>query len=462
MSVILNYKATFTLWRQRFRSLAPFAFEWIPFSFNSTVRFGAFNLRAEVGDIADYLYQTFVVYSRPGLKAVKGAGGCRFPVAQECDQACSCEDNAFFKSLADPSARTEAQAVKSGIDNYLAQVYKSSNQFSKDVCDEDVNTRPLWAHWVNAAGQAFTKSIAVLLNQQAIDIITSDYLYIWEEISGQPGKRLLEMIGKYYTRDELIFASQEETEYYVPIPFFYTRAPGKAIATAAMLYTHMYITLCIENLERLIVVSRPDVKVFNTTTQAEITPSDVTASLLIMCVFVDSQERDKLALAPFNTVIVQHQYGEYESNFQNIQLDMSHPILELNFVVRRKCQFDNNQLFNYSGLLGRDPIISAEIRFNSSIRQQRLPAKFYRLVTNWTFHTDIPDAKIYSYPFSVFPEDSVPTGAANFSAFNTVTLALRLQEGLERIGGNVVLVYATSWNLLQHYEGTATTAFSLT
>lgn len=463
MSVILNYKATFTMFRSRFRALAPFASEFIPFSFNSTVRFGAFNLRAEVGDIADYLYQTFVVYSRPGLKAIQCPGTvCRFPVAQECDQACSCEDQAYFKSLADSSAQTDAQAIQSGIDTYLAQVYKSSNQYGKAQCDDDVTCRPLWAAWVNAAGQAFTKSVAVLLNQQAVDIVTSDYMYCWEELAGQPGKRLLEMIGKYYTREERIFASQEESDYYVPIPHWYTRAPGKAIATAAMLYTHMYIVLCIENLERLIQVSRPDVKVIATTTGAEITANDLMASLLIQCVFVDTQERDKLAIAPFNTVIVQHQYGVYESNFQNIQLDFSHPILELNFVIRRNCQHDNNNLFNFSGLLGREPIQHAEIRFNSSIRQQKLPAKFYRLTSNWVHHTCIPDNYIYTYSFATFPEDSVPTGAANFSAFNTVVLALKLQEGLERAGGLTCLVFATSWNLLQHFEGTASTAFSLT
>jgi len=464
MSVLLNYKATFTLWRSRSRSLAPFATEHIPFSFNSNVRFGANNLRAEVGDIADYLYVSYIVYNRPGLKAIQCPGTVsRFPVLQECDQACACEDQAYFKSLADSSAQTDAQAVQSGIDAYLSQVYKSSNQYAKAPCVDDVSCRPLWAAWVNAAGQAFTKSAAVLLNQQAIDIVTGDALFVTEELAGQPGKRLLEMIGKYYTLEERIFASQESMDYYVPLPFFYTRAPGKAIATAAMLYTHMYIVICIENLERLIQVSRPDVKVLATTTGAEISQNDIHASLLLTCVFVDTQERDKLALAPMNVVITQHQYGQYESNFQNIQLDFSHPILELNFFVRRKCNFDNNKYFDFSGLLGRDPVQHAEIRFNSSIRQQKLPGTFYRLPQNYQYHTCIPDAPhyIYTYSFATFPEDSVPTGAANFSAFNTVVLSVKLQEGLGP-QNCTLYVLASNWNLLQFFEGTSSSAFALT
>jgi hypothetical protein len=462
MSVILNHKATFTMWRLRNRAISPFAHELIFFQFTGTQGLGRANLRAEVGDIADYLYNTFINYTRPGLKAVQCPGTvCRFPVLQECNQACACADQVYFKSLADSSAQTDAQAIQSGISNYLGSVYKSANQYGKTQCDDDISCRPLWAAWVNAAGFAFTKSIAVLLNQQAVDIITNDYLYIWEELAGQPGKRLLEMVGKYYTLEERILASQEEMEYHVPVPFFYTRAPGKAIATAAMLYTHMYLVLCTEQLEKLIQVSRPDVKVLNASTGSEIQSSDVAVQLLIQCVFVDTQERDKLALSPFNGVFIQHQYGEYESNFQNIQLDFSHPILELNWIVKRQCHIDNNDFFNYSGLLGKDPLTFAEIRFNSSIRQQKLSAKVFRMVQPWIHHTCIPDNYIYTYSFSTFPEDSVPTGAANFSAFNTVTLALKLQEGLERIGGNTVFVFATSWNLLQHYEGVASAAFAL-
>jgi len=80
---------------------------------------------------------------------------------------------------------------------------------------------------------------------------------------------------------------------------------------------------------------------------------------------------------------------------------------------------------------------------------------------NYQTHTCIPDAKIYTMPFAVFPEDSVPTGAANFSAFNTVVLAVKLQEGLSP-GAIILYVLAVSWNLLQFFEGTSSAAFALT
>ena len=48
----------------------------------------------------------------------------------------------------------------------------------------------------------------------------SDFLFMWEELSGKSGRRLMEMIGKRHSRSTLICDSRQRRTLYVPLPFW--------------------------------------------------------------------------------------------------------------------------------------------------------------------------------------------------------------------------------------------------
>ena len=465
VSVFLNGNPTMTFWRQRYRQYSPFAMETLSHTLTG-VRFGAQNARTNIGKTSDLVYFAYVTFVLPGICACEtGAGSnCRngsvFPTAKNCTDACSDEDKAVLESYASSDRNGESK-LPSGIDNYLNRVYKSCNKFGRNTCvgsDEEC----YWAHWSNAIGQLLVKQAAIIIGHQVVDVLNSDMLYIWEELAGQPGKRLTEMIGKRYSREDLIYDSQQTRHLYVPLPFFFTASPGKALPTVSMLYTQAEISVCFEELCNTIVISHDGLSVVNCATGNDIQPTDLDAWIDLCHVYLDVQERDKFAVAPFNTLITQHQYLTFSSGFNNMRLEFSHPIIELIWVVRRQCQANANNWFNYTGLLGKDPIASAELRFNSSVRQQRREATFYRLVQPWQFHTNIPDTCIYVYSFALYPEDASPTGAANFSRFENVNLSVVLQTGLGRGDDPLdVLVIGRSWNMLKAFEGLVGAAFTL-
>lgn len=467
MSTFLVGKPVVTFWRSRYRQHSQFQTETVSHQLQN-VRFGAQNARACVGKSADLLYFAYVVYELPGIRACDPGtvGGCgtstnSFPVAKDCDLACSEADEALFKTYATTGDDDPSQ-IQSGIDNYLLKTYRSCNQFGRNTCSsEGSEDTCVWAHWANAIGQLLTKNAAVIIGNQVVDVLNSDMLFIWEELAGQPGKRLTEMIGKRYSREDLIYDSQQTRFLYCPLPFFFTQAPGKALAIVSALYTGVEISLCFEDLINCIVVSHDGLVVLNCHTGQPIQAGDLVAWIDLCHVYLDVPERDKFAVSSFNTLIKQHQYQSFMGNFNQMLLTFSHPVIELIIVFRRECQEASNNWFNYTGLLGKDPLWNLQLQFNSSVRQQRREATYYRLVQPWQFHTNIPDVPIYVYSFALYPEDVSSTGTVNFSRFESVTLSATLQPGLTTAGPVTCFVHATSFNLLKHVEGLLGAMFTL-
>ena len=114
-----------------------------------------------------------------------------------------------------------------------------------------------------------------------------------------------------------------------------------------------------------------------------------------------------------------------------IPLGFAHPVIELIWAVRRRCQERHNNWFNYSGILGYEPLLACEIDFNSTARQAKREAAYFRLVQPYQFHTLIPESCIYCYSFALYPEEAQPSGSANFSRLESVTIILDLQDGLQ-------------------------------
>jgi hypothetical protein len=127
--------------------------------------------------------------------------------------------------------------------------------------------------------------------------------------------------------------------------------------------------------------------------------------------------------------------------------------------VRRQCAEKANNWFSYSGLLGREPVVAAEIDFNATARQPAREGSWYRLVQPYQFHTLIPEAFIYCYSFALYPEDPQPSGSANFSRLESVTLILQFQEGLQT-ESVAVLIFSRSLNMIRFRDGVAGLTFS--
>lgn len=319
---------------------------------------------------------------------------------------------------------------------------------------------------------------------QVIDTLYADYLFAWEELSGKPGKRLGEMVGKSNDINELIDDSGQAHKLYVPLPFWFTQTSGNALPVVSLQFHGIQLHVCFQELSSCVQTSyRTDVndpnfseavKVVRTDNGLSLTDTDLKANVEATYVYLDIDERDRFATGSFEQLICQLQPYTVTTRTQQVQisLNFNHPIIELIWMVRRTCASSVNQHFNYGGKSGLDPIKNVQLKLNNLPRFPEKEGRYFRLVQPWQYHTNIPESYVYCYSFALHPEEAQPSGSCNFSRIDNIELSLSMQDALTEpqtgsattgtgsTGDFHVIVFGRNWNVLRFREGLGGIAFS--
>lgn len=431
----LTANPTITFFRFRYNKHTNYAMEAIEQPFNSQVAFGS-DCQVTLNRTGDLIYFMYVVIDLPAIKGVDntqgicGIGSPQFPspnsycdpcgdgpAPNDCDNCC-------------PSSSVQADDFANDTETF--------DQF--DTC---TGLRAPWAHWTNAIGQFLVQRACLVIGGQVVSVLYADYLYMWEELAGQPGKRLTEMIGKRYTRAQLVADSQEDRRLYVPLPFWFTKTSGNALPLVSLQFHGVQIHVMFANLLDCVQVSDNGILVLKCNSCQPLNQNDLNARLLTTYVYLDIHERDRFATGSFEQLIDQVQYFNIVSNQQQVRMNLNfnHPIIELLWAVKRQCQMNVNNWFNYSGKWGRDPVKFVHLRLNNLPRFSAKEGRYFRLVEPYQYHTLIPESFTYCFSFALFPEEPQPSGSMNASRIDNVELILELQDELVDDGPVQIVVF---------------------
>lgn len=456
---------TTTMWKFRYYKYTNFVLEQVAQSFQTPVGFGS-ESSLTLNRNGDLLYWMYVQIQLPGIIACASptVGGFGTPAFGCCDPCDPCGDG--------PAPECVCPGVSSPAEVTTGTVVETTGGILEEIDTCTGLARP-WAHYTNAIGQFLVKKACLAIGGQAIDTLCNDYLFMWEELSGQPGKRLTEMIGKRFTIAQLVADSKNERTLYVPLPWWFTAISGNALPLVALQFHALTVHVCFETLARSIQISdcpaQLPIQVLKCADGLPITNADMHAKILSTFVYLDLEERTQFACACFEKLITQVQMYQTVTNQShvNLTLNFNHPVIEIFWAVRRNCQEACGNYFNYSGKWGRDPIVGVTLKLNNLVRFGGQPGVYYRLVQPYQYHTNIPDAFIYVYSFSLAPEDAQPSGSSNWSRIDSVDLSLDFQPeltsqllGMPQSGYVTVLVFARNYNILKFKEGLAGILYS--
>ena len=457
MTALLSSTPTLSFWRFRYLQYTNFAMLQIAVQFEGA-GFGS-SSTAKIPRAGDLLYWTYMVFAIPGIRACPQDATCgpvqAFPYSLDANNPCAQTEVDYF------------QTYDNGASGWLYANYGSCGDYEADCAANACGTagaalcdQPSWAIWTNAIGQFLVRKAQFQINQQSVDTLYNDFLFMWEELSGKPGKRLTEMIGKFYCLDDLKAFSNQARQLWVPLPFYFTQAPGNAFPLVSLGVASANVWVQLEQLQNCVVVSGPDVKVVKCNGTGVLTQNDLVAHLDTTQIYLDTLERDRFAATWFEQLSTQVSalYTNFNTGVGRIQLAFAYTCIELIWAIRRKCQSDANNWFNYTGILGKDPLVGAGLVFNSTERVATRNATYYRLVQPYQFHTNIPDACIYNYSFALYPEEAQPSGGACFSRLENIFLVLELQDGLEREDVTII-IFSRSYNVVKFREGVASVVF---
>jgi hypothetical protein len=304
--------------------------------------------------------------------------------------------------------------------------YRTYLQVTLPEINQEIATGDVYARWLDFPGEQMISQVEVEIGGQRIDRQYGDWMHIWNQLtlSKEQERGYYRMVGNTTQLTYVIdpsFAEVDgpcggtnaphnvcaprqalpETTLYVPLQFWYCRNPGLALPLIALQYHEVRINLDIRPIDECLWAVN-SLAAATTTTAVKVTAaynqSLVAASLYVDYVFLDTDERRRMAQNPHEYLIEQLQFTGDESvgsSSNKIKLNFNHPCKELVWVVQPDENVDycsslvpgdilyralGAQPFNYTDAIdalpnsimaygGRDATVGATGFINSSLFQ---------------------------------------------------------------------------------------------
>ena len=227
----------------------------------------------------------------------------------------------------------------------------------------------VYARWLDFPGEQMISQVEVEIGGQRIDRQYGDWMHIWNQLTltTEQQRGYFKMIGN---TSQLTFITDPsfndvdgpcesnaprqvcaprnalpETTLYVPLQFWYCRNPGLALPLIALQYHEVKINLDIRPIDECLWAGAN--LAADCTGSGKVTTaynqSLVAASLYVDYVFLDTDERRRMAQNPHEYLIEQLQFTGDESvgsSSNKIKLNFNHPVKELVWVVQPDANVD--------------------------------------------------------------------------------------------------------------------------
>ena len=248
---------------------------------------------------------------------------------------------------------------------YLQVTLPEINQQLKGTSGSGV-----YARWLDFPGEQMISQVEVEIGGQRIDRQYGDWMHIWTQLTltSEQQRGYYKMVGN---TTQLTFITDPsfndvdgpcdssaprqvcaprnalpETTLYVPFQFWYCRNPGLALPLIALQYHEVKINLDIRPIDECLWAVNKlhcDSSDSHLKVSAAYNQSLVAASLYVDYVFLDTDERRRMAQNPHEYLIEQLQFTGDESvgsSSNKIKLNFNHPCKELIWVVQPDANVD--------------------------------------------------------------------------------------------------------------------------
>ena len=340
--VYLTGNPQITFWKVTYRRHTNFAMEAIEQTFNGQADFGR-RVQCTISRNGDLAYRTYLQVTLPEIDALDGGS----PFTSEKDQP-----------------------------NGMSKFGQSA--------EEGAFAAP---RWLDYPGEQLISMVEVEIGGQRIDKQYGDWMHIWNQLTltSEAKRGYDKMVGHTTQLTYLANAygdnpdrpcgtcntaqtceirnSLPETTLYIPLQFWFCRNPGMALPLIALQYHEVKINLELRPIDEMLWAVQADsltgLPVGDGGKGAAGNPSPspmsdrkftnlyktslVAASLYVDYIFLDTEERRRMAQNPHEYLIEQVQFTGDESigsSANKIKLNFNHPVKELIWVVQPDCHVD--------------------------------------------------------------------------------------------------------------------------
>ena len=277
-----------------------------------------------------------------------------------------------FNGQADFGRRVQCTISRNGdlaYRTYLQVTLPEINQsmVAGGTANEDV-TKGIFARWLDYPGEQLISMVEVEIGGQRIDRQYGDWMHIWNQLTmtSEQERGYNAMVGNTmqltYLTDpkfadiatacsatsvpDAVCAPRKalpETTLYIPLQFWFCRNPGLALPLIALQYHEVKINIELRPIDEVLFAvtqldcNLPATNASSVKASTAYQQSLVAASLYVDYVFLDTDERRRMAQNPHEYLIEQLQFTGDESvgsSSNKIKLNFNHPCKEVVFVVQ--------------------------------------------------------------------------------------------------------------------------------
>jgi len=465
----LSQRPSVTFWKLRVQKHTAFAMEVVSQNIGQA-RFGSSSVTVSLMRTGDLLFNQYLSVKLPSLHVhrrltkdgsgkVIGDDSGSFILSEAV-----CEDSSM-------TSVPQALGLAQDTDYPLAEAGQAYPQ----------------ASWCDSVGFALIRRASVLIGGQLIDQITSQFLAVWEELSGKPDKDLREMVGSAGTdvAKDLIENADKEQQLYIPLCFWYATHSGSALPLVSLQFHSLSLEFEFAPFKDLVRVWTPvagsdpsgqagvftEAKGFTlnvggsksasgmgTQVQSSSFTMALDAEVYSNYIYLDQQERDLFATGRFLQLAAIHQSERFSisqgSSSKSYPATFNFPCKELIWCIQRDEAKNKNKHFNFTAKDGSDLVKKCSISINGMSLVDR-EAKFYNLLMPYQHHTRLPGPGIYVYSFALSPEAVQPSGSLNLSRIDNLTLSVEMVKDALKDTSATGYVFARSLNLIRYGDGLA-------
>ena len=275
-----------------------------------------------------------------------------------------------FSGQADFGRRVTCTISRNGDLAYRTYLQVTLPEINQGMYTGSTTGEGVFARWLDFIGEQLIAQVEVEIGGQRIDRQYGDWMHIWNQLtmSSEQKRGYFKMIGNttqltYITDPNFAAISGPcaaaggpaqvcaprnalpETTLYIPLLFWFCRNPGLALPLIALQYHEVKINLDIRPIGECLwaVKSLQQATAGSVSLSTAYQQSLVAASLYVDYIFLDTDERRKMAQNPHEYLIEQLQFTGDESvgsSSNKIKLNFNHPCKELIWVVQPDANVD--------------------------------------------------------------------------------------------------------------------------
>jgi len=337
-------------------------------------------------------------------------------------------------------------------------------------------------------GYNFLKYAELEIGGQLIDRLYGEWMFLWDTLTSNTTQsiKLQSMVGGGQVPGAITLPdnlsciqgngkSALPNVFYIPLSFFYTRNAGAALPLIALQYHEVKINLLWNDAQHIA----------GDFTKVTKIPQPTQAAIYVDYIYLDTEERRRMAQESHEYLIEQTQYNEDKgiSSYNNrIDLTFNHPVKELVWVVQptsyNNCKMAGGATRLKPFTYDQAAVYKQFIQINGQDRFDARYGDYCNKVQPFQHHTgtlgttylnsgvvtSVQQPGVYMYSFALKPEEHQPSGTCNFSRIDTATIALEMSGAItiDEMNDNTwdIRVYAVNYNILRIMSGMAGLAYS--